>query len=67
MKPPGVIMHPDGKGMTVRRLSAKDRRKYERLDRRWACRQKLTNAEFQWLLDNRTRYETFNREQLDIT
>jgi hypothetical protein len=55
------------KSITVRRLSKKDRARYERLDRRWACREKITRAELQWLMDNRRRYETFNREQLDIT
>ena len=52
-----TVMWPDGKGMTVTRLNASERREFDSLGRRWACRQRLTPSQFDRYMALRQRYE----------
>jgi hypothetical protein len=50
--------------VTVKLMSKPEMRRYDALNRKWAMRRKLTTTQFDWLMNNRTRYETTRTARL---
>lgn len=55
---PTTFRTPSGhEGIRVRMMTPAEMKRYDTLNNRWAARRKLSRKQFDWLMDNRTRYD----------